>query len=109
MNELKPCPHCGLEKLICHLYECKENVFIFEVICDGCDSKTYFRRKDEKSAIDAWNKRTSKIDCKAANKTPRGKCLGYQNGTVNDMPTEQCMECYEYESYDEFHVDGLDG
>jgi hypothetical protein len=87
-----------------------QSVKVLEVVCCGCNSKTYFLDKDEKPAIDAWNKRASKIDCKAANKTPNGKCLGYQDskGYIDDSPTKQCMDCHEYESYDDFHVDGYD-
>jgi len=59
-NELKPCPHCGNDKVFKHYYPIVENVQsvkVLEVVCYGCNSKTYFLDKDEKPAIEAWNRR----------------------------------------------------
>ena len=64
MNELKPCPFCGNEKLVILEEstdsEIYENIINYAVCCDfhrgGCGATSGYRISEEE-AIEAWNKR----------------------------------------------------
>ena len=40
--------------------------------------------------------------CKDASRDVDGKCLGYQKSKIDDEPTDECMNCKEYQSYEDF-------
>jgi len=107
-SELKPClfPHIDGGGQYMTIHE-RSSGIPFQAQCLICGARGPVARTKEE-AIVAWNNGVSKVKCNAANKTANGKCLGYQNNTFNDMPIKQCQDCYEYESYDDFHIDGYD-
>jgi len=102
-NELKPCPFCGFSEI--KIY----NLFYEKYArCARCGAEGPHVNTNE-GVIITWNNRANTIDCKSANKTPGGKCLGYQHGAGSidcDIPIEQCINCRELESYSDFHEEG---
>ena len=60
MNELKPCPFCGSEKLVILEEVAYGNILNYAVCCDfdhgGCGATSGYRIS-EKEAIEAWNRR----------------------------------------------------
>jgi len=102
-NELKPCPfktkRCGNLHFLQYPLSGK-----YFVSCDcGASGPS---EETKKKAADAWNSRKGDVyevtaDCLRADKTPDGKCRGYQKGEIDDEPSEPCKYCKESVFYEE--------
>ena len=53
MEELKPCPFCGGKAQIDHYFDAE---LVYDIWCTSC-TVILRAKKDEQSAIAAWNKR----------------------------------------------------
>lgn len=59
MDNLKPCPFCGGEKLYFHSYEpyygYQGDLTAYRIVCASCGAK--LERKEAEEAMKAWNRR----------------------------------------------------
>lgn len=57
MNELKPCPFCGNNKITGALRKDICSPEYYEVICIECGAR--IKRSFKRKAVEAWNRRVS--------------------------------------------------
>jgi Lar family restriction alleviation protein len=95
MSELKPCPHCGqLEELLAT----DNGVGNCFITCQECGASTA-QHYDMKSAIEAWNRRTSQaptapcLYCSGRGFVYVGNALQSGPEAQEEPPTEPCPKC----------------